>query len=546
MVRCAVASLAAITVAAGTAGSASAAVTRYAKPFTFKAASGAPCTDSAHPCELADALAQATTGDDVQLAKGDYFAPGDPPQASGTARVFGPGGLGGISSQDPYATQLMVPAGVTLHGTDPAVLPVIHVQPTSQGVPGVFVQDGATIRDLAIFGTGTDGVQLTKSASISTGALAERVRIRMTAAASGSAGACSMGPASTMRDAVCQGTGNAGGSVTALSAASLNAGFTIHNVTAITTAPDSVGLNFGDSNGTSTADISNSIFRGTQTDISVRAGLKNGNAKATIDHSNWVSQTISAHKDAATGNPDAVAQIIDNGGNQTGAGAAEPLFFNAATGDFRQVTGSPTIDAGIVSPSNGTLALGGAARKLGLTSDIGADEFDPAHPLVAPTPTPTPSPTPTPTPASTPTPTPTPPPGGGNTLTESTLDRTAPVLSGLTLGKSVKRSKGTTIRFTLSEPAKVTLAFGQPKAGRLVGTSCRTATSKNRTKPKCTIANVRGTLTVDGKLGPNTLSFKGKVGKKLLALGGYTLTANATDPAGNAAAPATKRFTLAR
>ncbi|MBJ7332137.1 MAG: hypothetical protein JHC95_19735, partial [Solirubrobacteraceae bacterium] len=137
--------------------------------------------------------------------------------------------------------------------------------------------------------------------------------------------------------------------------------------------------------------------------------------------------------------------------------------------------------------------------------------------------------------------------GASGTPATSTTDVTAPRLTGLTLGRSVTRRRGTTLRFTLSEAAKVTLTFAQPKAGRRVGRTCRKTTAKNRSKPRCTIANVRGTLTVYGRAGANAILFKGQLSKaRRLALGRYLLTATAVDPAGNAGTQASRRFALTR
>lgn len=126
-------------------------------------------------------------------------------------------------------------------------------------------------------------------------------------------------------------------------------------------------------------------------------------------------------------------------------------------------------------------------------------------------------------------------------------DTTAPKLTGLTFAKHVTRRKGTRIRFTLTEAATVRLAFGQPKTGRTVGAKCRALTKGNRTKTRCTIAGVKGSLTIAGKAGANTLAFNGRLdASKQLALGRYTLVATPTDGAGNVGTPVSRRFTLAR
>jgi hypothetical protein len=54
-----------------------------------------------------------------------------------------------------------------------------------------------------------------------------------------------------------------------------------------------------------------------------------------------------------------------------------PLFANAAAGDFRELVGSPTIDAGLNQPADGTLDFEGNPRQFGASTDIGAYEFSP-------------------------------------------------------------------------------------------------------------------------------------------------------------------------
>jgi hypothetical protein len=58
-------------------------------------------------------------------------------------------------------------------------------------------------------------------------------------------------------------------------------------------------------------------------------------------------------------------------GNQT---SVDPVFVNAAAGDFHQMPTSPTIDAGIDDPFVGDFDIDGQARIFGLSPDIGADE----------------------------------------------------------------------------------------------------------------------------------------------------------------------------
>ena len=63
--------------------------------------------------------------------------------------------------------------------------------------------------------------------------------------------------------------------------------------------------------------------------------------------------------------------------NQTAA----PLLLNLVMGDFHQALGSPTIDAGVDDPANGTTDPDGNPRTLGTATDIGA--FEDGHPRAA-------------------------------------------------------------------------------------------------------------------------------------------------------------------
>jgi hypothetical protein len=106
---------------------------------------------------------------------------------------------------------------------------------------------------------------------------------------------------------------------------------------------------------------------------------------------------------------------------------------------------------------------------------------------------------------------------------------------------------GTTISFKLSEPARTTLTFAQPKTGRKVGRRCVATTRRNRRKSRCTIPNVRGTLTFNAHAGTNKVRFQGRLSRtRKLKPGRYTLTITATDSAGNRSRPKSTRFTIVR
>jgi len=85
---------------------------------------------------------------------------------------------------------------------------------------------------------------------------------------------------------------------------------------------------------------------------------------------------------------------------------------------------------------------------------------------------------------------------------------------------------GTTFRFTLSEAARVRMAFTQRVHGRRV---------------------IRGTLRFAGRAGTDSVRFQGRLShRKRLKPGRYRLTIGATDAQGRTATPHTLSFTIAR
>jgi hypothetical protein len=133
--------------------------------------------------------------------------------------------------------------------------------------------------------------------------------------------------------------------------------------------------------------------------------------------------------------------------------------------------------------------------------------------------------------------------GGGGGTTTPPADHTGPVIGALSVSPkrfavSRKRTaisakahahQGATVRYTLSEPARVTFTV------QLV------AKHKRRT-----VLKVKGTLTRSGVSGANQLAFSGRIGSRKLAAGTYRLVAKATDAAGNRGRTRTATFTIAR
>ena len=71
--------------------------------------------------------------------------------------------------------------------------------------------------------------------------------------------------------------------------------------------------------------------------------------------------------------------------NVNGNQSQQPIFANPLIGDLRQSFNSPTIDAGVDDPANGTLDLAAKPRTMGARTDIGAYEFQPMAEEPAPT-----------------------------------------------------------------------------------------------------------------------------------------------------------------
>lgn len=232
-----------------------------------------------------------------------------------------------------------------------------------------------------------------------------------------------------------------------------------------------------------------------------------------------------------------IGNVADLGGNREG----DPLFRNAAGGDYRLSTGSNAIDAGTDDPENGITDLGGGPRKLGAAVDMGAHEFDSG-----------PGPGTGDMPGGEPTgemPT------GG---TGAAGDATMPMLTGLRLtarrfrvGPSATplvagTPRGTRFRYMLSEPAVVTFAIARQVAGRRSGRRCVRPTRRLRRAKPCKRYVSTGSFRRMSAAGSLSVPFSGRIGRKALAPGAYRLRVTATDAAGNKSLPVEARFTVVR
>jgi 6-phosphogluconolactonase (cycloisomerase 2 family) len=107
-------------------------------------------------------------------------------------------------------------------------------------------------------------------------------------------------------------------------------------------------------------------------------------------------------------------------------------------------------------------------------------------------------------------------------------------------------AKGTTIRYTLSEAARVVFTVDSRTVGRNVNGTCRRKTRRNRKRRKCTLMVRQGSFAKDSGQGANIKRFSGKIGRTTLRPGNYQLTLDATDAAGNRAQPVMRVFTILR
>jgi hypothetical protein len=259
----------------------------------------------------------------------------------------------------------------------------------------------------------------------------------------------------------------------------------LRNVTVVAAGPSSQGIRALDQgSGTAPAVITarNVIARGESSDVRVYS-IGSFGAVADMAFSNYRGSVVTG--DGAT--------VVDSGHNQSSA----PLFADERLGDYHQLAGSPTIDAGTDDALNGATDFDGEARWLGAAPDIGADELAYAGSSGPP-----------------------PGPGGGSAAAP---DRTAPVVSRLRVRpRSFRARKGAKAGYLLSESATVTFRV-QRRAGRRWKAAGR-ALRKRAAK------------------GGNGFRLRAR----RLRPGRYRLVASAVDAAGNRSKAARTRFRIVR
>ena len=117
-----------------------------------------------------------------------------------------------------------------------------------------------------------------------------------------------------------------------------------------------------------------------------------------------------------------------------------------------------------------------------------------------------------------------------------------------TTKKKVKKSaKGTTIKYTLSAPAIVTIVVERVTTGRRSGTKCVKATAKLKKKKPCARYLKSSTFKRTHKTGgAKKVPFSGRAGRKVLAAGTYRMRATAAAGVGTKSATRSARFKIVK
>lgn len=324
----------AVVLALGAVPVASAAGPYYVSP----AGTGFDCSPASR-CALENAASLAGSGEQILMAPGSYNLSGN---LSLTA---------------------------SLMPETPGTRPEIH---TNLGRTISLFGANSVIRDLRFNVSGLPPITYALNLQAAT-ARAERVEVIASGDSSPFAGAALNG--AVFADSVLSATGP-----NSVAVATGNSGATLRNVTAVAAGSDSIGLftnpSYMGPTPAQVLTIQNSIVRGDAYGFYVYADPTHS-VTVNVDHSNYPATNVFG----------AGALLSDPGPTQTAA----PAFVAPLTGDFHQLAGSPTVNAGAAVAGLSATDLDGRARNQGGAPDIGADEFEVGVPPTGPPPTGTPT-----------------------------------------------------------------------------------------------------------------------------------------------------------
>jgi hypothetical protein len=113
--------------------------------------------------------------------------------------------------------------------------------------------------------------------------------------------------------------------------------------------------------------------------------------------------------------------------------------------------------------------------------------------------------------------------------------------------KKAKKAAGTTIRYTVSAPATVTIVVERTLKGRRSGSKCVKATAKLKRMKSCTRYVKASTLTrVHTTAGAKKVLFSGRVGRRAMAYGTYRMRATAIAVGGTASSERKVTFKIVK
>jgi hypothetical protein len=336
--------LASTVVAIGLGALPAAAATRYAAP----GAKGAdPCADPENPCPLFRAVEErmgARSGDEIILAPGTYLDEN--------------GDMGEDSDPLGRFHEVRLAPGVTLHGEEGAPRPVLAFVNPNAVLSGFRMTTGDTVRGITVVGFGVEAFRQEAG-------LAEQMIVESEGVAEGSPSggvACEVN-GGVFRGSVCLASDEGEIALSGFDGAKVK----LRNVTAIASAPNSVGIRYN-ADGlpgpiVTNIDAKSVIASGTLQDI-VAEGSRGGTVHITLDHSDF-------DKVKAFADPGGSVATVTPPGFGTNITAA-PMF---AGDGFHELAESPTIDKGAADTDSGEFDIDGRGRSVGPAADIGADEF---------------------------------------------------------------------------------------------------------------------------------------------------------------------------
>jgi hypothetical protein len=151
---------------------------------------------------------------------------------------------------------------------------------------------------------------------------------------------------------------------------------TVRNVTAITTNPLSTAITVAHQGATGSVsyDAYNVIAR----------NLAGGTDVGAFGSGAPITATITFHRSNYATPDQGMGGLVQDAPGDPHQSAA-PLFTNSSAGDFTELAGSPSIDAGLSDPANGPLDFAGNPRTSGGGTDIGAYEVFVPTPPAPPT-----------------------------------------------------------------------------------------------------------------------------------------------------------------